>query len=234
MSRTTFTLFLLFLYNLLPAQGNKTADTISARFADVDVLVTDMKGKPSKGEQVFFKSESTRALFGGRSDAGGKFSLRLPVGHHYIITVKSLTDTSKYGVIDIPAPAPDEFYTEPFRVNVKFELARSYTLDNVHFDFGKASLRADSYKELEELVSYLRYKDDVRIEIAGHTDNIGSDADNLDLSRRRAETIRNYLISKGITTSRVIAKGYGASQPVADNATEEGRQRNRRTEVRVL
>jgi outer membrane protein OmpA-like peptidoglycan-associated protein len=87
---------------------------------------------------------------------------------------------------------------------------------------------------LEELVNYLKNKDGIRVEIAGHTDNVGNDADNTKLSQQRAETIRNYLIKKGISPTRVVAKGYGAAEPVADNDTDEGRQLNRRTEVRIL
>ena len=87
---------------------------------------------------------------------------------------------------------------------------------------------------MAELVSYLKNKDDIRIEIAGHTDNVGKEADNIKLSRERADAIRNYVIKKGIPPARITAKGYGASQPVADNDTDEGRQANRRTEVRIL
>ncbi|HET6995967.1 MAG TPA: OmpA family protein, partial [Chitinophagaceae bacterium] len=202
--------------------------------AKVNVVVTDMKGKPSKGEQVLFKGASSQKTVSGISDASGRFSLRLPIGDKYVINVKSITDTTRYGMIDIPVLGADEFYSEPFKVNVKFEAARTYTLDNVHFDFGKASLRSESFAELEELVSYLQHKENIKIEIAGHTDNVGKETDNLKLSQQRAETIRNYLIKKGIQPARVLAKGYGASQPIADNDSDEGRQLNRRTEVKIL
>ncbi|MDP4262909.1 MAG: OmpA family protein [Bacteroidota bacterium] len=220
------------LFTCIVATAQK--DTSLSKFAGVNVFVTDMKGNPTKGEQVLFKNDVTQATFSGYSDAKGRFSLRLPQGANYIITVKNLSDTSKYGVIKIPALPADEFYSEPFKVNIKFEAARTYTLDNVHFDFGKATLRPESFSQLEELVSYMKYKDAIRIEIAGHTDNVGKDADNLALSQQRADAIKNYLLKKGIQPSRVTAKGYGATQPIADNDTEEGRQLNRRTEVRVL
>jgi outer membrane protein OmpA-like peptidoglycan-associated protein len=209
-------------------------DTSLSKLATVNVIVTDMKGKPSKGEQILFRGNTDQKTFSGYSDIAGKFSLRLPVGDSYTVKVKSLTDTTKYGIVNIPAPGPGEFYTEPFKVNVKFEPAKTYTLDNVHFDFGKATLRPESFAELEELVSYLKNKDNIKVEIAGHTDNVGTDADNLKLSQQRAEAIRNYVVKKGIAPVRILAKGYGASQPVADNDTDEGRQLNRRTEVRIL
>ena len=209
-------------------------DTSQSKLAKVNVFVTDMKGKPSKGEQILFKGNVNQKTFSGYSDIAGKFSLRLPIGDSYTVKVKSITDTAKYGIVNIPALGPDEFYTEPFKVNVKFEPAKTYTLDNVHFDFGKATLRAESFAELEELISYLKNKDNIKVEIAGHTDNVGTDADNLKLSQQRADAIRNYVIKKGIAPARVVAKGYGASEPVADNDTDEGRQLNRRTEVRIL
>ena len=228
--RTTLTLLIFFLIFQLKVQG-QTADSLKDGFAPVNVIVTDMRGKPSKGEQVFFKNEKTQQLFAGRSDANGKFSLVLPVGSKYTITVKAMTDTARYSVVDIPAPGPDEYYTEPFVVNVKFNLAKSYTLDHVHFDFGKATLRPESFHELDELVDFMQNKEAIKIEIAGHTDNVGADAENLVLSQQRADAIRNYLIKKGVGAQRIIAKGYGATQPIADNNNDKGRQANRRTEV---
>lgn len=193
-----------------------------------------MQGKVSKGEVVIFKGETKGKTYTGRSDMKGQFSLELPAGEKYIISVKSLADSTQYGIIDIPALAPDHFFTEPFVVDIQFEPAKSYRLDNVHFDFGKATLRPGSGKSLDDVVAYIKNKEALKIEIAGHTDNVGKDNDNLKLSQQRAETIRNYIIKKGILPARVVAKGYGASQPVADNSTEEGRQLNRRTEVRTL
>lgn len=230
MYRTTLLSFFLFLF--VPYFKSHASDTM--RLAPVSVIVTDMKSRPSKGQQVLFRSAATQKIYSGRSDASGRFFLQLPIGDKYFITVKSLTDTSKYGVIEIPTLGPDEEYTEPFTVNVKFEIARNYRLDRVYFDFGKATLRPESFPELEELVEFMRNKDDIRIEIAGHTDNVGKDADNLKLSQQRAEAIRNYLVKKGIQPARVVAKGYGATLPIADNATDEGRQKNRRTEVKIL
>ena len=232
MLRITLLLLIIFISQNLCAQVGH--DTIDASRAYVQVTVTDMRGNPSKGEQILFRSNSSGRVYAGRSDVKGRFMLALPVGSKYSITVKSLTDSTRYGVIDIPAPGPDEVYTEPFTVNVKFDPARQYTLDNVHFDFGKSTIRPESFGELNELVSFLQYKENVRIEIGGHTDNVGNEADNLRLSQQRADAIRQYLIKKNITADRVVAKGYGASMPVADNATAEGRQANRRTVVRLL
>jgi OOP family OmpA-OmpF porin len=223
---------LIILCSVVICKASYASDT--TRLAPVSVKVTDMKNKPTRGQQILFKSKGNQKIYSGKSDATGKFFIQLPMGDEYVITVKNLADTSKYGLINIPALAQDEEYTEPFTVNVRFALAKSYKLDRVYFDFGKATLRAESFPELEELVSFLNNREEVKIEIAGHTDNVGKDADNLKLSQQRAESIRNYLIKKGIEGSRIIANGYGASLPIADNDTDEGRQKNRRTEVRIL
>ena len=129
---------------------------------------------------------------------------------------------------------PGEEFAEPFTVTVMFEPAKSYRLDNVYFDFAKYTIRPESFAELDELVSYMKWRENEKIEIAGHTDNIGNASDNQKLSEQRAEAIRQYLIKKGISASRVIAKGYGSTDPVADNSTYEDREKNRRTEVRIL
>lgn len=200
----------------------------------VNVLVTDFKNKPRPGEQIIFISKKNGEKFSGRAGKDGKFSTSLPIGDTFVIKVKTIVDSTKYGLIAIRHLEADEHFTEPFFVNVKFEPARSYRLDNVYFDFGKFTLRPESFAELDELVSYMKWKENERIEIGGHTDNVGNDADNLKLSQQRAEAIREYLIKKGIQPTRVIAKGYGASAPVAENSTDEGRQKNRRTEVKIL
>jgi outer membrane protein OmpA-like peptidoglycan-associated protein len=87
---------------------------------------------------------------------------------------------------------------------------------------------------LNELAVYLVRKVDERIEIGGHTDNVGTAANNLKLSMERATAVMNYMISKGIDPARLEAKGYGMSVPVESNKTEEGRAQNRRTEAKIL
>lgn len=232
MLRTYLILLSIFYSCVINAQS--TGEVKAYNLASVKVTVTDRKGKPSKGEQIIFKGASTNSFFNGKSDVNGRFTIQLPVGEKYMISIKSLTDSTKYGMLEIPPLAEDEVYNEPFTVDVQFEPARMYTLDNVYFDVGKATLRPESFSELDELIHYLKNKELIRIEIAGHTDNVGKDADNLKLSQQRAETIRGYLVNKGIQSGRVVAKGYGASQPVADNSSEDGRKLNRRTEVNIL
>ena len=104
-------------------------------------------------------------------------------------------------------------------------------LQGVNFDFDRAALLPDALGTLDADAAALKERGDVKVEIAGHTDSRGSDEYNMNLSQQRAEAVRNYLISKGIAAERLFAKGYGESQPVADNETDEGRYKNRRVEL---
>lgn len=104
-------------------------------------------------------------------------------------------------------------------------------LEGVNFDYDQASLRPESQGKLDEAAETLNKWGTVNVEVAGHTDSMGGDEYNMDLSQQRAEAVRNYLIGKGVAAERLTAKGYGESQPVADNDTDEGRFKNRRVEL---
>jgi outer membrane protein OmpA-like peptidoglycan-associated protein len=118
---------------------------------------------------------------------------------------------------------------------VNFELfAKRIVLRGVHFEFDKATLLVDSYPILERVYKFLKENPDLKVEIGGHTDWIASEEYNLELSFKRANAVRNYLIMHGIDPDRLTVKGYGESQPIADNTTEEGRALNRRIELKIL
>jgi outer membrane protein OmpA-like peptidoglycan-associated protein len=104
-------------------------------------------------------------------------------------------------------------------------------LDGVNFDTGKASIRAESFPRLDGVVEYMSHKPSVRIQISGHTDNVGNPKTNKTLSEKRAQACRDYLIAKGIDGTRVAAVGFGDERPIASNATDDGRQQNRRIEA---
>lgn len=104
-------------------------------------------------------------------------------------------------------------------------------LQGVNFDNDKATLLPQAQTTLDQAAATLKEWGDVKVEVAGHTDSVASDAYNMKLSQRRADAVRDYLISKGIAASRLTAKGYGESKPIADNNTEAGRYQNRRVEL---
>jgi len=107
-------------------------------------------------------------------------------------------------------------------------------LRNIFFNTASYELLPASNAELDKLVKLLTANPTLRIELGGHTDNVGADAANLTLSDQRARSVREFVISKGIDATRITAEGYGETKPVATNDTEEGKAQNRRTEVTVL
>lgn len=132
--------------------------------------------------------------------------------------------------------ADDKDY-EPIIVDIQLEKAREGSesvLNNIFFDFDKYELRPESRTELEKLARFLRENANLRIELSGHTDNVGSEEYNRGLSQKRCDAVVQYLTSQGLAGSRLVAVGRGSSQPVASNETEEGRQMNRRITFRVL
>lgn len=110
----------------------------------------------------------------------------------------------------------------------------SATLQGVNFEYNSAQLTADSRPVLDEVAADLKKYPQLQVELQGHTDSTGSDAYNLKLSDQRAQSVRDYLLSQGVGTRQLEAKGYGESQPVADNKTETGRAENRRVVMRVI
>ncbi len=203
--------------------------------AKIDGSIVDMRTKqPQNNELIIFKSNKNGNEYQAISNELGKFTTKLPAGDKYEIFIMGFKDSSSYNIIDIPALAANAFYKNPFTVNIEFDPAKTFVLDNVEFDFGKANLRPESYKTLDDLVEFLQRKSTEKIELGGYTDNIGNEAKNRALSLERAKSIISYLISKGISEDRLTAKGYGSQSPIEDNSTESGRQKNRRTEVKIL
>ncbi|MBI3481664.1 MAG: OmpA family protein, partial [Bacteroidetes bacterium] len=116
----------------------------------------------------------------------------------------------------------------------------TFRLNNIYFEYDKADINPDAAHELDKLVELLNDNPEIKIEMGSHTDSVASDAYNLELSQRRAESTVNYLIRRGIDPKRLEAKGYGESKPIARNTNPDGsdnprgRDKNRRTEFRIL
>ena len=107
-------------------------------------------------------------------------------------------------------------------------------LQHIYFQTNRSDLADSSRAELMTLVDLLKENPDLIVEIGGHTDNMGTASDNLSLSKRRAESVVQFLIQQGIPKNRLQAKGYGSTQPIAENNTVEGRAKNRRSEMKIL
>jgi outer membrane protein OmpA-like peptidoglycan-associated protein len=118
----------------------------------------------------------------------------------------------------------------PVEVTKEVKETMTTAMQNVQFETGKSALKNTSFSVLDQLASIMQQHPEYRLKIEGHTDNVGAEASNQRLSQARATTCLNYLVSKGISASRITATGFGSTRPVADNATKEGRDRNRRVE----
>jgi outer membrane protein OmpA-like peptidoglycan-associated protein len=104
---------------------------------------------------------------------------------------------------------------------------------NITFPTGQNSVRADFYPVLDAVADVLKEYNKTSISISGHTDNVGRDDYNMNLSQERASSVAQYLVSRGVAGGRISATGYGKSQPIADNSTESGRSQNRRVEIQI-
>ncbi|MFH0895303.1 MAG: OmpA family protein [Bacteroidota bacterium] len=168
------------------------------------------------------------------NSATGKYLVSLPSNKNYGITVNAETYLFHSVNVDIP-PATSSYQEIIKDIQLKkYEIGKRIILNNIFYDFDKATLRSESMSELSRLVKLMNENPSIKIEISSHTDNIGSEEYNNTLSQARAQSVVDYLISKGIKKERLIAKGYGKSTPIAPNDTEKGRQMNRRTEFKIL
>lgn len=121
------------------------------------------------------------------------------------------------------------------RTDVRIEMQRVMAdLSNSLFDTGKAVIKDAAKGPLYTVVMWLKENPNAKVEVSGHTDNVGSPAYNQDLSERRAKAVYDYFVASGVDASRLSYKGYGMEKPIADNATPEGRQQNRRVELNVI
>jgi len=167
------------------------------------------------------------------TDERGNYLVTLPQGQNYSFTVSRkgylfYTDRFYLEAKGMDSNFVKDIPLEPIVVNALLELK------NILFETNAFKLKTSSYLELDKLVDLLKQNPGVKVEIGGHTDNVGNAADNLKLSQNRAKAVVDYLVLKGIEATRLIAKGYGSTRPIADNGTEPGRARNRRTELKVI
>src|SRR5512139_4351586 len=149
-----------------------------------------------------------------------------------------VVDTDGDGVFDymdkcptVYAKTPDGCPLPAAAAPTPAPAAPAPVMAGVNFDFDQAVIRPDDFSNLDQDVSTLKQWGDVKVEVAGHTDSVGSEEYNMGLSERRADAVRMYLIDKGVAADRLTVKGFGESQPIADNGTEAGRFMNRRVEL---
>jgi outer membrane protein OmpA-like peptidoglycan-associated protein len=192
-------------------------------------------GEPISAEFQLYNLETGELVAQSRSDdADGSFLLVLPSNASYALHVDKkayLFYSEHFELLD------PESYNEPIHKNIQLQPLKTgeiVVMKNIFFDFDSDALKDESKMELEKLVQLLTNNPSMHIEIRGHTDNIGSSQYNKSLSQRRALAVQNYLIKQGISKNRLTHSGFGDTQPIDTNDTDEGRANNRRTEFRVV
>lgn len=167
-----------------------------------------------------------------QTDETGNYLVTLPVGKDYAFNVSRKGYLFYSDNYTLSGKAPDSIYKKDIPLQ-PLELAAAMVLKNIFFDVAQFNLKSSSQIELDRVVQLLKDNPTVKIQIGGHTDNVGKPADNLKLSQDRANAVVKYLVGKGIAATRLTAKGFGETVPVVPNTNDEARAQNRRTELKI-
>jgi len=213
------------------AKPDKNVFTVSGK-------VTDENDNPLDAGISWFNLSLNKYAGSLKSDPEtGDYTITLTVSSKYSYYAEKQGYYSVSHDIDLT----EEKSFGEMTVNIKLVSVKSLQesetplkLNNIYFDFDRYELKLESFSELDRVYKFLNDNPEIKVEISAHTDAVGSDEYNLELSQQRAESVVNYLITKGINSDRLIAKGYGESQPVADNEIEEGKALNRRVEMKIV
>jgi outer membrane protein OmpA-like peptidoglycan-associated protein len=194
---------------------------------------TNQKALDAKFEIIDLESGQTVAE-SYADKATGEFLVALPSGKNYALNA-SKKDYLFYSDHFEIQTAADANHAYQLMINLNpVKQGNSIALNNIFFDSNSATLKPESKTELIKLIAFLKQNNTIKIEVGGHTDSVGDDKANLLLSEKRAKSVLDYLANAGIDAARLRSNGYGESKPIATNDTEEGKAKNRRTEITIL
>ncbi len=199
--------------------------TVDKRVRIYGKVSNSKTGEPITASILFTSSAINESL---QASLDNGYNVVVPSTEEYTVKIEAVGYISTLEKLDIQT-----YEMKELEMNFKLqpvELGTTVNLKDVLFEQGKTNLLAQSYPELDLVISFLKSNPNVKIELAGHTDNRGIPAQNLKLSQARVEKVKSYLVSKGIGAKRISGKGYGGSKPIASNDTEETRLFNRRVE----
>ncbi|MBI5646275.1 MAG: PD40 domain-containing protein [Ignavibacteriae bacterium] len=204
----------------------------------IDGVVTDAEtNQPLSSTPVTIEDVGTgEIIFKAQSLESGQYTFIIPAGKEYRISSEQKGYLFKSEVFEVPELTLNRRWVKnialiPIPPVVTVPVKTNLT---VLFDFDQATLRPESKPELDRAMRFILQNPGRKFEISAHTDALGTEEYNLDLSERRAQAVRRYLVDHGVPTDIIFAKGYGESQPIDDNETPQGRQRNRRVELTVI
>lgn len=164
----------------------------------------------------------------------GKYRAALEPGKKYRFRASAEGYTDDEWELDLTTETPENGVAEhDFRLSPMSE-GTTFTLENIYFETSSFTLLPESFDELDRFVKIMKDNPQLVIRVEGHTDNVGDFDKNIELSQKRAEAVKNYLVEKGISSERIETRGYGPTKPVAKGASEEQRKQNRRVEIVIL
>jgi outer membrane protein OmpA-like peptidoglycan-associated protein/Tol biopolymer transport system component len=198
-------------------------------------VIDETDAKPLEATITLVNNETGKVMTKLTSDPEtGDFELTIPHGSNYGVS----SEKAGYLFTSFNFNMPKDFEYQEIDTHIimpRAEVGSKVILRNVFFDVGKADLKPQSIAEVEKIISLLAANPELKVQINGHTDNTGNPASNKTLSLKRATSVVDYLISKGIEASRVTAKGYGSERPIVSNDEEVGgRELNRRSEIEII
>ncbi len=225
-----------------PQKDNKLEEAVKVESKNLTILkgrvLDDYTGNPIKADIEIVDNQKNEIILSIKSNSStGKFLVSLPAGKNYGIAVKAPDYLFHSENFDLPETSDFQLVEKDIRLKGAC-IGCKIILKNIFFDSGKFIIRPESTSELTRLADLIkdiaRVKPGIKIEISGHTDNVGSETSNQQLSENRAKAVVKYLVDHGIAQTKLSFKGYGSKEAVVTNSTAEGRQENRRTEFKIL
>ena len=201
----------------------------------IEGVVTDKTSEnPLPGAKVVIENLKTGEVYASTiTDSSGSYKFALPSGFFYGVIIEADGYLFSSTNIDLEDQEFHEVLAEASMMAL-IKKGEKIILKNIFFDFAKATLRPESRLELDRIVKMMEDYLNLKVEISGHCDDIGSEEYNLKLSKDRATAVKGHLVEYGIHAERIVTKGYGKSQPLVPNIDEESRQLNRRVEFKIL
>lgn len=219
-------LFLILLNQLIIAQNSE----INSDFARTTITIKNEFNIPYPNTRILIKGSTKNYTF--ISDIQGNGIIDLKKGEEFRVSCFVNGEEFKFDEV---------IYIEKNKniisanIDLQFDLYESiFEIKNLNFKTAKYNIEEKYFQELDNLKSLLVNENEIKIEIAGHTDNNGSELANQLLSENRAKSVKSYLVKNGIDKLRINCVGYGEKQPIADNNSKQGREKNRRIEIRIL
>ena len=219
-------LFLILLNQLIIAQNSE----INSDFARTTITIKNEFNIPYPNTRILIKGSTKNYTF--ISDIQGNGIIDLKKGEEFRVSCFVNGEEFKFD---------EGIYIEKNKniisanIDLQFDLYESiFEIKNLNFKTAKYNIEEKYFQELDNLKSLLVNENEIKIEIAGHTDNNGSELANQLLSENRAKSVKSYLVKNGIDKLRINCVGYGEKQPIADNNSKQGREKNRRIEIRIL